>query len=204
MNKQIVYKKIDQIKPYEKNPRKNDEAVEYVANSIKEFGFKDNICVIENKYIITDKGKVYTIYYDKRGIKEQKPRKHTNGYLKVTIFGKDQYIHRLVGYCFLDNPNNYKEISHEDNDKTNNDVNNLKWCTRSYNNKKVFIDGIRTSKEMKKIAKKPKLGLRKLENEIVKEIKKSKLSDSQLSKIYNITRGTAYQIRHDKTYREVI
>ena len=36
---QIVYKNIDEIMPYEKNPRKNDEAVKYVANSIKEFGF---------------------------------------------------------------------------------------------------------------------------------------------------------------------
>ena len=161
---EIITKKVDELIPYEKNPRKNDEAVDYVANSIKEFGFKDNICVIENKYIITDKGKVYTIYYDKRGIKEQKPRKHTNGYLRATIFGKDQYIHRLVGYCFIDNPNNYNEISHEDNDKTNNNINNLKWCTRSYNNKKMFTDGIRTNEEMKLIAKKSKIKLRKLDN----------------------------------------
>lgn len=31
---------IHTVIPYEKNPRKNDEAVKYVANSIKEFGFK--------------------------------------------------------------------------------------------------------------------------------------------------------------------
>lgn len=36
---QIIYKSIEDIKPYENNPRINDEAVEYVANSIKEFGF---------------------------------------------------------------------------------------------------------------------------------------------------------------------
>ena len=35
---EIVNKKIEDLKPYEKNPRENDEAVEYVANSIKEFG----------------------------------------------------------------------------------------------------------------------------------------------------------------------
>lgn len=201
---EIIVKKIEELTPYEKNPRKNDSAVDYVAKSIKEFGFKDNICVIENKYIITDKGKVYTIYYDKRGIKEQKPRKHTNGYLRATIFGKDQYIHRLVGYCFIDNPNNYKEISHEDNDKENNNVNNLKWCMRNYNNKKIFIDGIRTNEEMKIIAEKPKLKLRKLDNEIIRTIRNSKLSDKKLSELYKIARGTIYQIRHNKTYREVI
>lgn len=37
---EIVYKKISEVVPYEKNPRKNDKAVEYVANSIKSFGFK--------------------------------------------------------------------------------------------------------------------------------------------------------------------
>ena len=34
----IVNKKIDEIKPYENNPRFNDDAVEKVAKSIKEFG----------------------------------------------------------------------------------------------------------------------------------------------------------------------
>ena len=42
---EIVNKKITDLKPYEKNPRRNDEAVEYVANSIKEFGFKVPIVI---------------------------------------------------------------------------------------------------------------------------------------------------------------
>lgn len=37
---QIVYKKIDELIPYENNPRNNDRAIEAVAKSIKEFGFK--------------------------------------------------------------------------------------------------------------------------------------------------------------------
>ena len=49
----IEYVDIENIKPYEKNPRKNDEAVEYVANSIKEFGFKVPIIVDENNIIVT-------------------------------------------------------------------------------------------------------------------------------------------------------
>ncbi len=36
---QIEYKPIDKVIPYDKNPRQNDEAVQYVAESIKEFGF---------------------------------------------------------------------------------------------------------------------------------------------------------------------
>lgn len=47
----IVEKNINEIKPYEKNPRKNDEAVKYVAESIKQFGFKVPI-VIDKKNVI--------------------------------------------------------------------------------------------------------------------------------------------------------
>lgn len=49
---QIIEKSITEIKPYGKNPRKNDEAVEYVANSIKEFGFKVPIVIDKNGVIV--------------------------------------------------------------------------------------------------------------------------------------------------------
>ena len=44
---------INNIKPYENNPRFNDEAVEYVKNSIREFGFKVPIVIDKNNVIIT-------------------------------------------------------------------------------------------------------------------------------------------------------
>lgn len=49
---QIIYKKLEEIRPYEKNPRKNEEAVEYVANSIKEFGFKVPIIIDKDGVIV--------------------------------------------------------------------------------------------------------------------------------------------------------
>ncbi len=48
----IEYVDIDSIKPYENNPRNNDEAVNLVANSIKEFGFKVPIIVDKDGVII--------------------------------------------------------------------------------------------------------------------------------------------------------
>ena len=48
---QIVEKKLCDIKPYEKNPRNNDNAVEQVANSIKQFGFRVPV-VIDNDNVI--------------------------------------------------------------------------------------------------------------------------------------------------------
>ena len=49
---EIVNKKIDELIPYANNPRFNDEAVEYVANSIKEFGFKVPIVIDKNNEIV--------------------------------------------------------------------------------------------------------------------------------------------------------
>lgn len=44
---------IDSIHPYENNPRKNEKAVEAVANSIKKFGFKNPIIVDRDNVIIS-------------------------------------------------------------------------------------------------------------------------------------------------------
>lgn len=49
---EIVYKKLEELKPYERNPRNNDEAVKYVAKSIDEFGFKVPIVIDSNGVIV--------------------------------------------------------------------------------------------------------------------------------------------------------
>lgn len=49
---EIINKKINELKPYKNNPRNNKEAVKYVANSIKEFGFKVPIIIDKNNEII--------------------------------------------------------------------------------------------------------------------------------------------------------
>lgn len=49
---EIKMMKVDDLKPYENNPRFNDDAVEYVANSIKEFGFKVPIVIDKNNVIV--------------------------------------------------------------------------------------------------------------------------------------------------------
>lgn len=48
----IVYKKIDDLTPYENNPRLNDGAVDAVAKSIEEFGFKVPIVIDKDGVIV--------------------------------------------------------------------------------------------------------------------------------------------------------
>jgi len=49
---QIIEKKINDLTPYENNPRKNDKSVDYVANSISQFGFKVPIVIDSNGVIV--------------------------------------------------------------------------------------------------------------------------------------------------------
>lgn len=59
------------------------------------------------------------------------------GYLQVCISvnGKPLTlkVHRIVAACFLPNPDNLPQVNHKDCDRTNNNVNNLEWCTNEYN-----------------------------------------------------------------------
>lgn len=50
--KQIIYKKVVELVPYENNPRNNDEAVDYVANSIKRFNFQVPIIIDKDNVVV--------------------------------------------------------------------------------------------------------------------------------------------------------
>lgn len=52
-NLQIESINIDDLQPYTNNPRHNEEAVEYVMNSIKQFGFKVPLVIDKNNVIVT-------------------------------------------------------------------------------------------------------------------------------------------------------
>lgn len=71
-------------------------------------------------------GKEMSQFYDKDGYKVV--------VLNHNYKRKYRKVHRLVGIAFIDNPNNYPSINHKDENKNNNNVENLEWCTISYNN----------------------------------------------------------------------
>lgn len=66
-----------------------------------------------------------------------KQSKCPGGYNEVGLWKKNKsktyLVHRFVAKAFLENPNNYPEVNHKDENKDNNCVDNLEWCTSKYN-----------------------------------------------------------------------
>lgn len=62
---------------------------------------------------------------------------HNSGYLCVGLSKNRKathyLVHRLVAEAFIPNPNGYDFVNHKDENKKNNSVENLEWCTKSQN-----------------------------------------------------------------------
>lgn len=102
----------------------------------------------EGLYMVSNKGNVKSLerkVWNGRGrgfymtVPERilKPIKTGNGYLQVDLSKdgkiKRHLIHRLVAEAFIPNPNNLEQVNHRDECKTNNNVENLEWCSSKYN-----------------------------------------------------------------------
>lgn len=87
-------------------------------------------------YMISNMGNVKSLNYGKERILKQVICK--NGYCKVSLCEQGKMktfsVHRLVCTAFIPNPNNYPCVNHLNEDKTDNRVENLMWCTQAYNN----------------------------------------------------------------------
>lgn len=95
----------------------------------------------KGRYQISNMGRVKSlarIITDELGRKnpiQEKILKPSNnkGYLRVQLEGNPHYIHRLVAEAFIPNPKNLPEVNHKDENKQNNCVDNLEWCSKEYN-----------------------------------------------------------------------
>lgn len=140
----------------------------------------------EGLYQVSNLGRVKSLG-NNRSRKEKILKPHTTkaGYLMVGLYkngkGKDFLLHRIVAMEFIPNPNNYPQCNHLDENKKNNCVENLEWCTAKFNinygtrNEKMAaaLKGRKRPEEtVKKISaalSKPLLQIDPLTNKIIKE-----------------------------------
>lgn len=101
-----------------------------------------NINNYNNEYAVSNLGNVrrndsynYKGYHFKERILSQQIdrlgycRVYLTKYSKTKVF----LVHRLVAQAFIPNPHNLPEVNHKDENKLNNAVENLEWCTHIYN-----------------------------------------------------------------------
>lgn len=151
----------------------------------------------ENIYQISNFGRVKSLPKEaKNQYKNErilKPHASKNDYYRI-ILTKDKkqksfYIHRLVAQAFLNNPNNLKCVNHKDENKQNNNVNNLEWCTEYYNQvygTKNVRSGIKRRKKILQFD---------LNGNLVKEWGSIKEAQNSL-KIYNISNAVRGHTRY--------
>ena len=87
----------------------------------------------EGLYEVSNFGRVFSMHTN-RVIKNRL----TGRYLQVSLSKNGKVIqplvHRLVAEAFISNPDNLPCVNHKNEDKTDNRVENLEWCTWEYNN----------------------------------------------------------------------
>lgn len=87
----------------------------------------------EGLYLISNLGNVWSV----RKNKNLKHGINGGGYKFVVLYnhGKAKIvrIHRILAEYFIPNPNNYPCVNHKDENKLNNSLDNLEWCTAEYN-----------------------------------------------------------------------
>lgn len=83
-----------------------------------------------------------------------KPHLNRDGYLMLGLYENNKqkhlFLHRIVATAFMDNPEGKPCVNHIDENKLNNDLSNLEWCTARENN----IHGTRIKRVAEKLFKK--------------------------------------------------
>lgn len=89
-------------------------------------------------YFVTKDGKVFSV-------KELAPMKHSDGYMRVCLYGKSRGkkrkgIHQILALTFLMQSGG-EEVRHIDGNKLNNSLSNLAWGTRAENAADMIVHG---------------------------------------------------------------
>lgn len=117
-------------------------------------------------------------------------------YLDKKMYNKT--VHRLVATTFLSNDLQLDTVNHKDGNKHNNCVENLEWCTNSYNHEHATKTGLK--------AKGEKVSTSKLNESSINAIRyflNKGLTHLEISKAFNVSRPTITLINNNVTWKHI-
>lgn len=143
-------------------------------------------------YYVTDDGRIWSV----KSNMFLSPIINNTGYERVNIYlGNNKYttqlIHRLVAEAFIPNPDNLPQVNHKDENKLNNNVSNLEWCTVEYN----INYGTRNQRSSRTNSSQHVYMCDKKTHEPIKEFSGAKIAAEELgfpnsySAIYSVLKG---------------
>lgn len=146
-------------------------------------------------------GRIKSFYMTKSG-RIRKFYKAKNGYLRIQFVKKEGHktAHRLIAAAFIPNPDNLPFINHKNGIKTDNRVDNLEWCTGSYNQRHSLETGLR------KIQYGIHTSSAKFDEIQIKTIKvclRDGLRVGQIAKYFKVNSGQISNIRRGKIWGTV-
>lgn len=134
-------------------------------------------------------------------LKQSISKKRKVKYISLNKKGKLKTfaVHRIIAKTFIKNPLQYGEINHKDGNPSNNNINNLEWCSRSQNMIHARDNGLH------RVCLGEKNHLSKLKENDVLKIKslKGTISGVKIAKQFNVHKDTIYAIWNNKSWKQL-
>lgn len=90
-----------------------------------------------------------------------------NGYTIFSYKGKTHYVHRVIAQAFIPNYDDLPCVNHKDGNKKNNKVENLEWCSYSYNNKEAYRLGLKKGIKGKRVLRHKRVAALNKDGEVI-------------------------------------
>lgn len=173
-----------------------------------------DIIDFEGYYQISNYGRVKSlrrvIHRNKMGIlilpeRILNPHIDVTGYKRLYLYKKDfktrEFVHRIVALHFIENHNNKPQINHKNGIKTDNNIENLEWCTGKENVHHAFRIGLNKASigEQKGTSK-----LKEIEVVIIKKLLKgNQHTQQEIANMYNVSRCAIKEIKFNRNWKHV-
>jgi hypothetical protein len=154
-------------------------------------------------YFVTPMGDIYSMQGNKKTLEKLSvPTKRKYRSLNLCCGKRSKMkiinLHRIMAELFIENPNNYPFVLHNDSNPSNNSIENLRWGTHNDNMKDMVDVGHSMRGEGNSHSK-----LHALDILNIRQLRSRGVTYKELSRIYNVTIRNISYILKNKTWRHI-